>query len=207
MTLKFFDGAKLMAAPVALGAEPDQGVFTGLASVYGNKDRDGDVIVPGAFTKSIRENGSRVPLLWQHDQRMPIGVGEVADTSAGLQITAKLALRVADAQKAWELMKAGVVGSLSIGYQVPSGGSRVRNGVRELHEVRLWEVSLVTIPANPLASVQSMKDAGDQPGVDEIMQSLEQMPEKLQELAMATLMRHLASEIRSFSIRWRPRRA
>lgn len=138
-------------------AEAIEGVVTGLAAVYGNVDRVDDVIVPGAFTKTLRENGGRVPLLYQHRQDQPIGACTLQDTSAGLALTGKLVLEVPEALKAWQLMKAGVLKSFSIGYDVVR--SSPRGGVRVLEELKLWEVSVVTIPANPLAAVTSVKAA------------------------------------------------
>src|SRR5678815_4361461 len=61
----------------------ETGVFYGTAAVYGNVDLGGDVIEAGAFTKSIAENGGKVPLLLDH--RIPIGLAEIEDTPFGLK--------------------------------------------------------------------------------------------------------------------------
>ncbi len=139
---------------------PDLGVFAGMASVYSVTDRGGDVVLPGAFTKSLDElqvKGSRVPLLWMHDQRSPIGMAEVTDTPNGLQMTGSL-LRdpaVPDAQKVWALMKGKVVNGLSIGYTAVKAS--FKGGVRQLQELKLFEISVVTIPMNPYTTVVGMK--------------------------------------------------
>jgi HK97 family phage prohead protease len=65
-------------------AVSDDGTFEGLLATYNNVDLGGDTIEPGAFTKSLQENGNVIPLLWQHDSRQPIGSLTVADTAAGL---------------------------------------------------------------------------------------------------------------------------
>ena len=134
-----------------------QGVFEGLAAVYGNTDLQGDVIEPGAFSKTIREKGE-VPILWQHDSAEPIGLGKLSDSAAGLVITGELALESPVAHKAYGLLKRRIVTGLSIGFDGVK--SRVVDGVRRLSEVRLWEVSLVTFGANPQAQVTAVK-SGD----------------------------------------------
>jgi HK97 family phage prohead protease len=134
-----------------------QGVFEGLAAVYGNTDLQGDVIEPGAFSKTIREKGE-VPILWQHDASDPIGLGKLSDSAAGLVVTGTLAIESPTAQKAYGLLKRGIVKGLSIGFDEVK--AKMVNGVRRLSEVRLWEVSIVTFAANSQALVTDVK-SGD----------------------------------------------
>src|SRR5436190_5181510 len=130
----------------SIGAEGEEpGTFTGLASVYNNTDLHGEVVLPGAFTKTIAERPV-VKLLYQHDTWTPIGVGEISDSDAGLVIKARLALGVEKARETYELLKAGVLDSLSIGFDVIKDA--VEGKVRKISEIRLWEVSVVTFPAN-----------------------------------------------------------
>jgi len=58
----------------------DPGTFEGLAATYGDVDLGGDIIEPGAFQKTMADKGGEVPILWQHDQREPIGVGKLSDS-------------------------------------------------------------------------------------------------------------------------------
>lgn len=133
----------------------DQGSFTGLAAVYGNVDFAGDLIEPGAFTKTLSDKGGEVPILWQHDLTEPIGLGTVSDSTNGLQISGSLALESPTAQKAYALMKAGVIKGLSFGFDTIR--REFNQGIRHLKEVKLWEVSLVTIGANHLAQIGGVK--------------------------------------------------
>ena len=137
----------------------DKGTFTGLAAVYGNKDLGGDVIEPGAFSKSIAEKGGEVPILWQHDPSEPIGLGKLMDTPMGLQIQGELALESSVAQKAYSLMKKGILKGLSIGYDVVR--REVTDKARYLKELKLWEVSIVTFPMNEQAMISSIKAVED----------------------------------------------
>jgi HK97 family phage prohead protease len=134
-----------------------EGTFTGMAAVYGNVDLGGDVIDPGAFTKTIADKGGEVPILWQHNPREPIGIGRVSDSKEGLAITGELVLDAPQAKTAYALMKKNVLRGLSIGYDTVS--EKVTEKVRYLKELKLWEVSLVTFPMNERALVNGVKGA------------------------------------------------
>ena len=136
----------------------EDGTFEGLAAVYGNRDAGGDTIAPGAFTKSLATK-SEVPVLWQHDQREPIGVGRLMDKAEGLAISGKLVLESDVARKAYALMKAGAVKGLSIGYQIAKDA--VQGGSRILQELKLHEVSVVTFPMNAQAAILAVKEQPD----------------------------------------------
>lgn len=139
-----------------LKALETEGEFEGYAAVFGNEDMQGDVIEPGAFRKTLQENGGRVPILWQHRPDEPIGIGlSAVEDERGLRVRGRLALETARGREAWALIKQGVLRGLSIGYDTIK--EAWEGGVRRLKEVRLWEWSLVTFPANPLARVTGTK--------------------------------------------------
>lgn len=140
-----------------LKSSTDDGTFVGIASVYGNKDLQGDVVDKGAFTKTLSERGAEVPILWQHDPTMPIGLGTLTDTPGGLKITGKLSLGTTKGRDAYELLKDGVVTGLSIGYDVIK--KAFKDGARHLQELKLYEVSTVTFPANEDALVGAVKSS------------------------------------------------
>lgn len=135
------------------------GVFEGLASTFGNQDMVGDVVEPGAFAATIARPG-RIKMLWQHDARAPIGVWEdIRETAAGLEVKGRLVLQVQRAREALALLKAGAVDALSIGFSVMRGGADFdrERGLRRIKAVELWEISVVTFPANPAARVDRIK--------------------------------------------------
>ena len=144
------------------------GVFEGLASTFGDRDMVGDVIEPGAFRASLARPAG-VKMLWQHDARAPIGVWRrIAECDGGLAVEGRLILEVQRAREALALLKAGAVDALSIGFSVPAGGAAFdrEKAVRRLSRIDLWEVSIVTFPANPKARVNRIKarlDAGALP--------------------------------------------
>ncbi|MCH8926130.1 MAG: HK97 family phage prohead protease [Proteobacteria bacterium] len=135
------------------------GVFEGLASTFGNQDMVGDVVEPGAFAATIARPG-RIKMLWQHDARAPIGVwDDIRETAAGLEVKGRLVLQVQRAREALALLKAGAVDALSIGFSVMRGGADFdrERGLRRIKAVELWEISVVTFPANPKARVDRIK--------------------------------------------------
>ncbi|MBM3763727.1 MAG: HK97 family phage prohead protease [Acidobacteria bacterium] len=141
-------------------AHGDGGGFEGIASVYGNVDSYGDIVEPGAFSKSIRERGANVPILWQHNAALPIGSGEVYETSSGLAIRGRILDTVTQGREALALLRAGAVKGLSIGYRTIKDAWDVVRKTRRLVEVKLYEVSVVTFPANELATVGAVGLAG-----------------------------------------------
>lgn len=138
---------------VEIKALSEEGTFEGLLSPYGNVDQSGDVVVAGAYTKTLKEGGPTRPLLWQHDE--PIGELTLEDRKDGLWARGRLLLDLSKARDAHLLMKAGIVKGLSIGYRTIKDS--IENGVRHLKEIKLMEGSIVTFPMNELALIESVK--------------------------------------------------
>jgi HK97 family phage prohead protease len=144
----------------------EDGTFTGLASVYGVKDLQGDIVEKGAFRKTLSERGATVPILWQHDPNTPVGLGKLTDSPQGLVIEGKLSLGTTKGRDVYELLKDKVVTGLSIGFDTVK--QKVENGARKLLEIKLYEVSAVVWPANEDALVSSVKsdDEPQPPSID-----------------------------------------
>src|SRR5947208_1406679 len=149
----------------------EAGKFSGLASVYGNVDLGGDVVEPGAFTKAIADRGGEVPLHFAHDLSQPIGVAKLQDTSAGLAVEGQLVLQTAKGAETYALLKARALRGLSIGYRQVK--AVMIGGFRHLREVKLHEISLVSIPMNEMALVTAVK-SGDS-GLAEQVQLFRQL--------------------------------
>ena len=133
-------------------------VISGYASLFGAEDQGGDVVRSGAYAASLAklaEAGQRVKMLWQHDPARPIGVwDEVREDGRGLWVKGRLLLEVQAGREAKALLEAGAIDGLSIGYRTQRA-EKAAGGGRFLHQVELWEVSLVTFPMLPEARVQS----------------------------------------------------
>ena len=161
----------------------EAGEFEGYASTFGNVDQGGDVVEPGAFIESVvkaKSDGRTIPMLWQHDQREPIGVWkDIAEDAKGLYVKGQLVLEGdATAQRAYGKLKAKALGGMSIGYGIPAGGAapdEKRRGVMRLSKIDLREISLVTMPMNIQARVTTVKsilDGGSLPTVREFEEHL-----------------------------------
>ena len=135
------------------------GTFTGWASVYGVVDHDGDAVMPGAFTNTLAARDHEIVILNQHDPADPIGKAKLFDRAKGLWVEGTLELDIQSAREAHVRLKKGLIGSRSIGFRTVR--EKFRNGVRELHEIDLWEISLVTFAACEPARVESVKAQGD----------------------------------------------
>lgn len=142
--------------PVSFKDVGDDGAIEGLAAAYNNVDFGGDVILPGAFTKTLKGRTS-LPMLLYHDQRMPVGVWtEFEDTAKGLMMRGQIATGIASGAEALILAKAGALSGLSIGYSATK--ERYTDKARELQEITLYETSLVTIAMNERAKLTRVKD-------------------------------------------------
>jgi uncharacterized protein len=93
-------------------AVAEDGTFSGYASLFGVKDLGGDVVQPGAFTKSLKSKpAAKVKMLRGHDTSEPIGVWtSLAEDSRGLKATGQLILTTVKGRETYELLKAGCVG-------------------------------------------------------------------------------------------------
>lgn len=136
-------------------------VVEGYASLFGLVDQGGDAVMAGAFAQSLSRlaaKGDKVRMLWQHDPARPIGVwDEVREDSKGLWVKGRLLPGVAQAEEAATLLEAGAIDGLSIGYRTVSA-ERGAKGQRQLTELDLWEVSLVTFPMLPEAKIGQKQD-------------------------------------------------
>jgi HK97 family phage prohead protease len=97
-------------------------------------------------------------MLYQHDPLQPIGVwDEIREDDRGLFVKGRLTTGVARAREVLSLMRAGALDGLSIGYRTVRGRTDGKSGVRQLLEVDLWEISVVTFPMLPEARVAAVK--------------------------------------------------
>jgi uncharacterized protein len=161
----------------------EDGTFTGIASVYGVEDLEGDVIDKGAFSKTISENPV-VPILWQHDSREVIGEGKVREWQGKIYIDGQLDLDDPTAAKAYGKLKKKLMKGLSIGFSaVKTKWEEIEaRSIRHITELKLWEVSVVTFPALPAAQVMRVKS----PREEALEKRLAAMEEKLKLIADPT---------------------
>lgn len=130
----------------------------GYASVFGIVDSQNDVIVKGAFLSAIH-NAKNIKFLWQHDPNTPIGIIKiVAEDDYGLYIEAEINGCTNQGKEALELIKQGAITSFSIGFTVQKSHYNSSSN-REITEANLWEISVVTFPANDKAQIHQIKQS------------------------------------------------
>lgn len=140
----------------------DAGSFTGYASIFGVEDDGQDIVDKGAFLQTLSDlgtKGRKVPALWAHDSRQPIGGYEVIrEDDKGLWVEGQLMVaEVVKAKETHALMKAGWVSGLSIGFRTKVSEYNTETNVRHLKQVELFEISCVTFPMLDVARVDGVK--------------------------------------------------
>lgn len=154
--------------------DDDKGVVEAIVSVTGIKDQVNDVIEPGAYTKTLKDRKPK--MVWSHDWDKPIGVTESIEElmpgdprlpahikAAGggaLVAKARFIMGTQLGREAYEVVKAfGDDAEFSIGYNVPAGAATMKNGVRHIKSLDLFEYSPVLFGAMAHAKTISLKTA------------------------------------------------
>ncbi|QOD13520.1 HK97 family phage prohead protease [Psychrobacter sp. 28M-43] len=153
----------------------DDGTFSGYCSVFDVEDSYGDVVKAGAYAETIKEwaeKGKMPPVLWQHGRGDVIGVWtKLVEDEKGLYGEGRLLIKdVTKAREAHALMKHGAIDGLSIGYRVRKWSFNEEDGVLELLDIDLKEISIVTFPANEdslVDNIKSILESGDIPSLPE----------------------------------------
>jgi uncharacterized protein len=125
---------------------------------YLTPDPNGERILRGAFRKSIKERSAKVPFLRNHDQTRKLGTSiRFADDPTGL--VGEFQIVGGDhGDMLLDDLRNGCLDAMSVGFQ-PVRASRGADGVREVNEARLVEVSVVAIPAYTGAAVLAVRNA------------------------------------------------
>ena len=138
------------------------GQWQGYAAVFGNRDSGGDIIMPGAFTKTLAERGpdgtGKIKCLWEHYE--PFGrLVSAKEDDFGLFIVGQATMDAPENKGRLAFMADGVVDEMSIGYSVPAGKATYEDdddfmfGTRVIHEIKLYECSPVLFAMNELAAI------------------------------------------------------
>ena len=141
-------------------SDDDSMTIKAYGSVFGNLDSDNDTIQKGAYTKTIKENGpdgrDMVKLVAQHDISRPIAkITSMKEDDYGLLITAKFG-DWTDSNDYYKMMKAGVINELSVGFKAIEKEENEKGGYN-IKEIKLFEISAVTVAANDKAVVMDVK--------------------------------------------------
>lgn len=167
---------KRLDIPFEIKSISDSGAFTGYGSVFGVKDSYSDIVIKGAFTNSLnkwKEKGRLPALLWQHKMDEPIGYyTKMVEDENGLYLEGQLLIDDDPlAKRAHAHMRAKSLSGLSIGYVLNDYDYDKEKSAFILKDIDLWEVSVVTFPANDEARIDNVKsifESGDIPPPKEI---------------------------------------
>jgi len=167
---------KRLDIPFEIKSISDSGAFTGYGSVFGVKDSYSDIVIKGAFTNSLnqwKEKGRLPALLWQHKMDEPIGYyTKMVEDENGLYLEGQLLIDDDPlAKRAHAHMRAKSLSGLSIGYVLNDYDYDKEKSAFILKDIDLWEVSVVTFPANDEARIDNVKsifERGDIPPPKEI---------------------------------------
>jgi len=147
------------------------GIVTGYFSQFGEVDSDGDMIVKGAFSKSIMENGpesqkQRIVHLYQHDVSKPLGKPYMLkEDDYGLYFESKI-VETSYGQDVLKLYEAGVINEHSIGFVTVKG--QPKEGYMEIQEVKLFEGSTVTFGANENTPFTGFKNMDKESATEQV---------------------------------------
>ncbi|MBM3603647.1 MAG: HK97 family phage prohead protease [Alphaproteobacteria bacterium] len=165
--------------------DDNTGEFEGYGSTFGGEpDSVGDIIMPGAYKDSLAEHsrrGTTPKMFWQHDPHRPIGKWlDAKEDDHGLLMRGRLNMNVQQGREAYELLKAGDIDGLSIGYRIKKHTEDKDRGVWLLEKLDLFEVSIVSIGANrnALVDTASVKASRDQEGLIERLKAGDRLTER-----------------------------
>lgn len=166
-------------------AAGDEFVFEGFGAIFGQEDRDGDVIERGAFKETLRQSDNKFPLVSDHnlgDMRSRLGVAFAYRRSSGIKVEGHIntgtqkgrdvASDIQHAQKHEQPI------GLSFGYEVREDRFDRDDNVRRLKDLKVWEWSLTQIASQPDAQVTDTKHCrgGD---LTKTLDRIEQLIERL----------------------------
>jgi HK97 family phage prohead protease len=138
--------------------EATEGLISGHGAIFDTVDEGGDLIVKGAFDKTLA-SGRQVKMLWQHDPSHVIGLWDsISVDDKGLKVKGHIIPEIPKGMETLALLKAKAIEGLSIGYRTLDFEMvSTKDRTRRLKEIDLFEVSVVTFPMNSLATVTDVK--------------------------------------------------
>ena len=169
------------AAVTKVLGDPDQGVVEAIFSATGNVDKQGDRIVPGAFSKALAAKVS-VPVVFAHKwdsidavlgrttswaELMPGSPG-LPDSMrsqgyGGVKATIQFEMGVPSGRAAFTHLKNGNLGQYSFAFDIDNDGEKFEGNVREIKSIReIYEVTVALIGANPLTTTMVAKSKSDE---------------------------------------------
>lgn len=175
-----------------LRAADDGAGISGYASHFGSVDSYGTAIKRGAFRKTLKERGHKKSVLWQHDRYIPIGKTlDLKEDSTGLFFNATITEGTTHGRDAMALLRDDVPLGMSFGFETIKSRSiedgddldfthapdyfKSKDGkkqVQVIEEVRLWEISVVTFPANEQAAIADVRSLAEADAISSLLEHM-----------------------------------
>ena len=162
-------------------SDEGEGVFEAIVAVFGNVDRVGDKILPGAFEKSLAawaEKDRQIPVIFSHNwDDLDAHIGHVMaaeEREEGLYVKGQLDIEEEFARKVWRKMSQGLIADFSFAYDEID--AKWIDDVHELHELDILEVGPTLVGANPATHLLGIKGGAK---AREIAQSMHDMAVEL----------------------------
>ncbi|MFH2059975.1 MAG: HK97 family phage prohead protease [Pseudomonadota bacterium] len=157
----------------------ENGTFSGYGSLFWTApDSYNDVIAQGAFTKTLAAGGrnkNQIMMCWNHNSSSIPGVWtSLTQDAKGLKVEGRLAILSSLGRDLYELMRVGVGIGLSIGYNAIDSDFDNATKIRTLKEIELFEISLVSFPAQTSAGVTGYKH-GDLSFAEQILEAAKEL--------------------------------
>lgn len=149
---------------IEVRGEADEGKFEGHIAVWDTVDSYGSTFVRGCFKKTIEERGDRIKVLDDHGKI--IGkVDEIREDDKGCFVVGSLTMGVERARDVFEFIRSGAIDTLSFGFRAIN--DKYVGGIRNITEVKLYEVSPVIFEANENAKITGFRSEEDEVKKDE----------------------------------------
>ena len=149
--------------------DPESRIISGYAAIFGNKDKAGDILLKGCFSKSIRERGpesganDKIIFLWMHDMSEPIGLPTILrEDEKGLYFEARID-EIELGERAITQLESGTLNQFSIGYEYVWENCEwdYEKEALIVREVKLYEISVVSIGCNGETEYLGLKSIED----------------------------------------------
>ena len=148
-------------APVEVETVKLDGRFSGYASLFGLVDQGNDILARGAFSNSLKKRKpDAIRMLFQHDPDEPIGKwNKIIEDAKGLYVEGLITRGVRRSEEVLELIRAGALDGLSIGFKTIRARVNPATRVRTILAADLWEISVVTFPLLEQARIEAVKSS------------------------------------------------
>ncbi|WLR50040.1 HK97 family phage prohead protease [Bacillus tianshenii] len=152
---------KYKSLPTEFKVDEEKREIEAYVSTFDFKDSDGDIVRKGAFSQTVKQDKSRIKVLWQHDIKSPVGLPKhIEEDSKGLYTVSKIS-KTTLGNDLIILANDGVISETSIGFNTLKDKWNKGENARELLQLKLWEYSFVTWGANSQALVSGVKTLDD----------------------------------------------